>query len=73
MKRVLTKILIGMIRIYQATISPLFPHTCRYTPTCSTYGVEALKKYGPFRGGWLALKRFLSCNPFGGQGYDPVP
>ncbi len=73
MKKILSKIMIGMIRFYQATISPLFPHTCRYTPTCSTYGVEAIRKHGPFKGGWLALKRFLSCNPFGGQGYDPVP
>ncbi len=73
MKKILTKIFIGLIRFYQMTISPLFPHTCRYTPTCSVYSVQALKKYGPLKGGWLALKRILSCNPFGGHGYDPVP
>jgi len=72
-KKILINIFIGLIRFYQMTISPLFPHTCRYTPTCSTYSVQALKKYGPFKGGWLAIKRILSCNPFGGHGYDPVP
>lgn len=72
-KKILIKIFIGLIRFYQMTVSPLFPHTCRYTPTCSTYSVQALKKYGPFKGGWLAIKRILSCNPFGGHGYDPVP
>jgi len=73
MKKLLSKFFILLIRFYQAAISPYFPASCRYTPTCSTYGVEAIKKYGPFKGGWLALKRFLSCNPWGGSGYDPVP
>ena len=73
MKKLLTKVMIGLIRFYQMAISPLFPHTCRYTPTCSTYSVEAIKKYGPLKGGWLALKRILSCNPWGGHGHDPVP
>ncbi len=73
MKRLLSKLLILLIRIYQYTISPYFPASCRYTPTCSSYGVEAIKKHGPFKGGWLTLKRFLSCNPWGGSGYDPVP
>ncbi len=73
MKKALTKLLIGLIKLYQMTISPLFPHVCRYTPTCSTYSVEALKKHGPLKGGWLALKRIISCNPWGGHGYDPVP
>ncbi len=73
MKKLLTKFMIGLIKFYQMTISPLYPHTCRYTPTCSTYSVQALKKYGPLKGGWLALKRILSCNPWGGHGYDPVP
>ena len=62
-----------MVRFYQLSISPLFPSSCRYTPTCSNYSLEALKKYGPFKGGWLSLKRFLSCNPWGGHGHDPVP
>jgi len=71
--KVFSYILIGMVKFYQKAISPLFPPTCRYTPTCSSYSIEALKKYGPFKGGWLSLKRFLSCNPWGGHGYDPVP
>jgi putative membrane protein insertion efficiency factor len=55
-------------------ISPLFPSTCRYTPTCSTYSMDAIKKHGPFYGGWLSIKRILSCNPWwGGSGHDPVP
>lgn len=61
------------IRIYQKFISPLTPATCRYTPTCSHYALEALKKHGPFKGGWLAIKRIVSCSPWGGSGYDPVP
>lgn len=51
----------------------MFPPACRYTPTCSQYAVEAIKKHGPFRGFWLALKRILRCHPWGGNGYDPVP
>ena len=73
MKKLLSKLLILLIRIYQYTISPYFPASCRYTPTCSSYGVEAIKKHGPFKGGWLTLKRLLSCNPWGGSGFDPVP
>jgi putative membrane protein insertion efficiency factor len=73
MKKVLAKLFIIIIRFYQYVISPYFPASCRYTPTCSAYGVEALKKYGPFKGGWLTIKRIFSCNPWGGSGYDPVP
>lgn len=73
MKKILSKILIGIIRFYQYAISPYLPPSCRYTPTCSEYGVEALKKHGPFKGGWLTVKRVASCNPWGGSGYDPVP
>lgn len=62
-----------LIKIYQLTISPLFPGTCRYTPTCSQYGVEAIRKYGPFKGAWLTLKRIGRCHPWGGHGHDPVP
>lgn len=47
--------------------------SCRYSPSCSVYGITAIKKYGPFKGGWLTIKRILSCNPWGGSGYDPVP
>jgi len=66
-------IFIGIIKIYQYTISPYFPASCRFTPSCSAYGIEALKKHGPFKGGWLTLKRIASCNPWGKSGYDPVP
>ena len=69
----LSKIMLALIWFYRHCISPLKPPTCRYTPTCSQYAVEAIKKYGPFKGGWLAFKRILRCNPFGGSGYDPVP
>lgn len=73
MKTVLTNLFIGIIRFYQMAISPYLPPSCRYTPTCSAYGIEALKKYGPFKGGWLTIKRIASCHPWGGHGYDPVP
>ena len=68
-----SKLLIGLIRLYQVTLSPLIGRSCRYTPTCSNYGIEAIQKYGPIKGSWLTLKRILSCNPWGGSGYDPVP
>ena len=69
----LSKVMLALIWFYRTCISPLKPPTCRYTPTCSQYAVEAIKKYGPLKGGWLAFKRILRCNPFGGSGYDPVP
>ena len=68
-----SKAMLALIWIYRHLISPFTPPVCRYTPTCSQYAVEAIKKYGPFRGGWLALKRILRCNPWGGSGFDPVP
>ncbi|MCK9300317.1 MAG: membrane protein insertion efficiency factor YidD [Bacteroidales bacterium] len=61
------------VRFYRLFISPLFPSSCRYTPTCSEYAVQAVQKHGPFKGGWLAIKRILRCHPWGGHGYDPVP
>lgn len=61
------------VHIYRLCISPLFPPSCRYTPTCSAYALEALRRHGPFKGSWLALKRILRCHPWGGCGYDPVP
>jgi len=67
------KIFIWLIRGYQKILSPLLGAQCRYTPTCSQYAVEALQKHGALKGSWLAFKRILSCNPFGGHGYDPVP
>ncbi|MDV7188162.1 membrane protein insertion efficiency factor YidD [Lutibacter sp. TH_r2] len=72
-----TKILaipfIWLVRFYQAAISPYTPSSCRYSPTCSSYTLEALQKHGIIKGGWLALKRIGSCHPWGGSGYDPVP
>jgi len=73
MKKILGKFFILLIRFYQEAISPYLPPSCRYSPTCSAYGVEAIKKHGPFKGGWLTLKRVSSCHPWGGSGYDPVP
>jgi len=73
MNQVLSFPLIILIKVYQLLISPYLPNACRYNPTCSQYGLEALKKYGPIKGGWLTLKRILSCNPWGGHGHDPVP
>ena len=72
-KSLLAKRMLALIAFYRTCISPLTPPACRYTPTCSQYAQEAIRKYGPFRGGWLALKRILRCHPFGGSGYDPVP
>jgi len=62
-----------LIKIYQLLISPLFPSSCRYNPTCSHYTLEALKKYGLLKGGWLGIKRISRCHPWGGSGYDPIP
>ncbi|MCH7773888.1 MAG: membrane protein insertion efficiency factor YidD [Bacteroidetes bacterium] len=62
-----------VIKLYQVLISPLFPSSCRYMPTCSHYTVEALKKHGLFKGGWLGIKRISKCHPWGGSGHDPVP
>ena len=69
MKRIFLK----LIKFYQKGISPFFPARCRYEPTCSQYAVEAIEKYGALKGGWLAFKRILRCNPFHKGGYDPVP
>ena len=73
MKKILIYPFVLLIRGYQNLISPLFPSTCRYDPTCSHYSVEALKTHGLFKGGWLSIKRIFSCHPWGGKGYDPVP
>ena len=61
------------IKLYQILISPYLPNSCRYTPTCSNYAIEALKKHGVIKGVYLSIRRILSCNPWGGSGYDPVP
>ena len=68
----LQRVMLGGIRFYRKCISPLTPPSCRYYPTCSAYGLEAIEKYGAARGGWLALRRILRCHPFAKGGYDPV-
>jgi putative membrane protein insertion efficiency factor len=75
--KILLKILsfpfIVLIKLYQWILSPMLGPRCRFTPTCSQYSLEAFKKYGPFKGFWLSVKRISRCHPLGGQGYDPVP
>jgi len=73
LKQILIFPFLVLIRLYQWFISPLMGAKCRYTPTCSQYTVEALKKHGLLKGGRLAVKRIASCGPWGGHGYDPVP
>lgn len=73
LKRILISPLILLIKFYQLAISPLLPNSCRYTPTCSVYAIEALKKHGILKGTYFAIKRILSCNPWSGHGEDPVP
>jgi len=63
----------GVLRVYQLGISPLLPHACRFTPTCSEYCREAIERHGVVRGGWLGTRRLVRCHPLGGQGFDPVP
>jgi uncharacterized protein len=70
---VFQKALIAAIRFYRKGISPLLPPSCRFYPTCSAYGLEAVERYGGWRGGWLALRRILRCHPFSKGGIDPVP
>lgn len=65
--------LIALVKFYQYCISPFTLPSCRFTPTCSQYAIEALRKHGPLRGSWLTVKRLARCNPWGGSGYDPVP
>lgn len=72
-RNIIAKFLIGLIWIYKRMISPWLMPACRYTPTCSEYAIEAINKYGPLKGGWLAIKRISSCHPWGGHGHDPVP
>ena len=72
-KQLIKKIFIFPVKIYQWVISPIFPSSCRYNPTCSHYMIEAIQEWGPIKGGWLGLKRIGSCHPWGGQGHDPVP
>ena len=69
----LRRFLIASVRAYQVVISPWTPAACRYTPTCSSYAIEAIEKHGSGKGGWLALRRIGRCHPWGGSGFDPVP
>ena len=69
----IAKLLMGLVRFYRAAISPWTLPSCRYTPTCSGYALEALERHGAARGSWLAVRRICRCHPWGGQGYDPVP
>ena len=71
--RPITLMFIGVVKLYQAVISPLMPQTCRHLPTCSEYTIEALRVFGPFKGTYLNIKRIISCRPGGSHGYDPLP
>ena len=71
--QVLSLPFIALIKIYQWVLSPMLGPKCRFTPSCSQYATEALRKYGLFKGTWLAVKRIARCHPWGGHGYDPVP
>jgi putative membrane protein insertion efficiency factor len=73
MRKLLGNFFILLILLYQGAISPYLMPSCRFAPSCSAYGIEAIKKHGPFKGGWLTLKRLAHCHPWGGSGYDPVP
>jgi putative membrane protein insertion efficiency factor len=76
-RRLAVAFLCAPIRVYRTLISPMLPRACRFSPSCSTYALEALSLHGPFKGSWLALRRLARCHPFtllgGGSGYDPVP
>ncbi|MGB1269302.1 MAG: membrane protein insertion efficiency factor YidD [Flavobacteriaceae bacterium] len=73
LKKIATYPFILLIRFYQSAISPYTPAACRFSPTCSSYSLEALQVHGLLKGSWLAIKRIGKCHPWGGSGYDPVP
>ena len=73
LRKVLIFPFVVLIRFYQVCISPYKPPTCRFTPTCSEYALQAFRKWGPFKGLYLTVRRLLRCHPWGGSGYDPVP
>ncbi len=73
MKKLIIKVLILPVKFYQIAISPHLGPSCRYTPTCSAYTIEALEKHGPIKGLYLSIKRITKCHPWGSSGYDPVP
>ena len=67
------RLLLGLIWVYQSTLGPTLPPACRYEPSCSHYAYEAIERHGALRGAWLAARRVVRCQPWGGSGYDPVP
>ena len=69
----MARLLLSVLRLYRRAISPMTPPSCRFTPTCSAYAEEAIRRHGAGRGSWLAFRRLARCHPFGGSGYDPVP
>ena len=71
--RVLTDLVVYIIKLYKIFISPVLPPSCKYYPTCSVYSIQAIKRFGLIKGGYLSLKRIISCNPFSDGGFDPVP
>lgn len=73
LSKIIKKIFIFPVRLYQLIISPWLPNACRFHPTCSQYMIEAIQKYGVLKGGWLGLKRISKCHPWGKSGHDPVP
>lgn len=73
LSKIASALALGLVHFYRYCISPLKPPSCRYTPTCSEYAIQAIKKHGAVKGSWLALKRIGRCHPWGGHGYDPVP
>jgi putative membrane protein insertion efficiency factor len=73
MRTILIHIVLAPVYFYRRCISPMTPPSCRFIPTCSAYTIEAVKKHGIIRGGWLAMKRIARCHPWGGEGFDPVP
>ena len=73
LKQIFNFPIVVLVKIYQWIISPILPQSCRYTPTCSAYMLDALRIWGPIKGTYLGLKRILSCHPWGGHGHDPVP
>lgn len=71
--KIFSGFLVLLVKFYQGAISPLFPSSCRYQPTCSQYMIDSIREWGALKGGWLGLKRISRCHPWGGHGYDPVP
>ena len=73
LNKAFAELLMLLVKFYRYSISPLLPPSCRFTPTCSQYALEALRRHGAIKGFWLTIKRILRCHPWGGSGYDPVP